>query len=201
MKNYFLSVILLVIFSNLTTAQFNTGSKMVGASSSLDFGFFSDKYQGAVDATKYTTINISPRAAYFIQNRIAIGGDINFDLLRSKYDDEDAGTYTEFLIGPFARYYYKSVAMVRPFGELNFGIGVSEIGKIGPMYESHNVLYTGAGIGAAFFLAENFALEGMLSYTYEHMKNKEAEPDVRSNSHGITLNFGFSFFFNSLLQE
>jgi hypothetical protein len=202
MKNIFLSIILLVFFCGLARAQFNTGSKMVGASTSLDLGFSSQKYSGSPDASKYTTIDINPRAAYFIMNGWAVGGDLNYYLLRSKYDGNDPYTQTEFRIGPFGRYYYKAVGPVRPFGEVKFGGGTSATRQYitgNRTTSRHNILYAGAGVGAAFFLADNFSLEALLGYTYEHQKNPDA--DETSNSHGIALSFGFAFYFNSLLQE
>jgi len=202
MKNYSLSVILLVCISHMTMAQFNTGSKMVGASTSIDLGFSSQKYTDSEDATKYTTIDLNPRAAYFIQNGIAIGGDLEYYLSRSKYDGDDPYTTTEFRIGPFGRYYYKSVGPVRPFGEVKLGGGTSTTRYYITGEKTttrHNIFYAGAGVGAAFFLADNFALEALLDYTYDHLKNPET--DEKQNSHGVNLNFGFSFYFNSLLQE
>lgn len=175
---------------------------MVGASTSLDLGLTSQKYSGSPEATKYTTIDINPRAAYFIMNGLAVGGDLNYYLSRSKYDDNDPYTSTEFRIGPFGRYYYKAVGPVRPFGEVKFGGGTSATRYyITGAKETtrHNVLYAGAGVGAAFFLADNFSLEALLGYTYEHQKNPD--DDEISNSHGIALSFGFAFYFNSLLQE
>jgi len=202
MKNIFLSIIMFVFFCSLAKAQFNTGSKMVGASSSVDLGFSSQKYEGSADATKYITIDVNPRAAYFIMNRLAVGGDLGYYLSRSRYDDEDPSSTNTFLIGPFVRYYYKSIAFVRPFAEFKIGGGTSAnkyfiVGT--PTKIRHNILYTGAGVGAAFFLAENFALEGMLGYIFEHQNNTET--DLSHNSHDVMLSFGFSFFFNSLLQE
>jgi hypothetical protein len=202
MKNIFLSIIMLVFFCSLAKSQFNTGSKMVGASTSLDLGFTSQKYVDSDVATKYTTIDINPRAAYFVYNGIAVGGDINYYLLRSKDDGNDPYTTTEFLIGPFGRYYYKSVGPVRMFGEVKLGGGTSTTRYYITGEKTtlrHNILYAGAGIGAAFFLAENFALEALLGYTYDHLKNPET--DEKQNHHGVMLSFGFSFYFNSLLQE
>jgi hypothetical protein len=202
MKNIFLSIILLVFFCSFARAQFNTGSKMVGASTSLDLGFSSQKYSDSPDASKYTTIDINPRAAYFIMNGWAVGGDLNYYLLRSKYDGNDPYTQTEFRIGPFGRYYYKAVGPVRPFGELKLGGGTSATRTFingTKTTTRHNILYAGAGVGAAFFLADNFSLEALLGYTYEHQKNPDT--DETSNSHGIALSFGFAFYFNSLLQE
>jgi hypothetical protein len=202
MKNIFLSIIILVFFCSFATAQFNTGSKMVGASTSLDLGISSQKYVNSAAATKYTSIDINPRAAYFVMNGFAIGGDLNYYLSRSKYDDNDPYTTTEFLIGPFSRYYYKSVGPVRPFGEVKLGGGTSATRYFvngGKITTRHNILYAGAGVGAAFFLTDNFSLEALLGYTYNHLKNPDA--DEKQNNHGIMLSFGFSFYFNSLLQE
>jgi len=202
MKNFFLSVILLILFSNLATAQFNSGSKMVGASTSLDLGFASQKYSGSPDATKYTTIDINPRAAYFIMNGWAIGGDLNYYLSRSRYDGNDPYTTTEFRIGPFGRYYYKAVGPVRPFGEVKFGGGTAATRYSVTGNETtsrHNILYAGAGVGAAFFLADNFSLEALLGYAYERQMNPDT--DEKLNINGLALSFGFAFYFNSLLQE
>jgi len=204
MKKHVLFIFLVIISVSLTRAQFNSGSKMVGASSNLDFGIFSDKDKDATDATKIISIDINPRAAYFLKNRIAIGGDVEYYMYRSKYADLDPSTSNTFLIGPFARYYYKTVAMVVPFAELNGGIG-SSVDKYvdsftGEEFKTkHSIFYLGAGVGAAFFLADNFSFEGMLNYSFEHQKNKETEGS--HNTNGVMFNFGFSFYFNSLLQD
>jgi hypothetical protein len=202
MKNYFMAIIMLAFLFSSALAQFNTGSKMVGASTSLDLGFSSQKDEGSDASTKYTTIDLNPRAAYFIQNGIAVGADLGYYLSRSKYDDNDPYTTTQFLIGPFGRYYYKSIGPVRPFAEVKLGGGTSATRSYLDGEKTttrHNILYAGAGVGAAFFLADNFALEALLGYTYEHQKNPET--DLSHNIHDIMLSFGFSFYFNSLLQE
>jgi hypothetical protein len=202
MKNIFLSFIMLVFLCSFARAQFNTGSKMVGASTSLDLGFTSQKYVDSDVATKYTTIDFNPRAAYFVYNGIAVGADVNYYLSRSKDDGNNPYTTTAFLIGPFGRYYYKSVGPVRTFGEVKLGGGTSATRYYvnGTRNTNRdNILYAGAGVGAAFFLADNFSLEALLGYTYEHLKNPDS--NVSRNSHGVMLSFGFSFYFNSLLQE
>jgi hypothetical protein len=202
MKNIFLSIIMLISFCSLATAQFNTGSKMVGASTSLNLGLSSQKYVGSNVATKYTTIDINPRAAYFVMNGFAVGGDLSYYLSRSKSDGNDPSTDTEFRFGPFGRYYYKSVGPVRPFGEVKLGGGTSARRSFDTGTKTtnrHNILYAGAGVGAAFFLADNFSLEALLGYDYDHFKNPDTAE--KQNYHGIMLSFGFSFYFNSLLQE
>jgi len=202
MKKVLSSFIILTVFYSIATAQFNTGSKMVGASTSIDLGLTSQKYADSPEATKYSTIDINPRVAYFVQNGWAVGGDLNYYLSRSKYNGNDPYTSTSFFIGPFGRYYYKAVGPVRPFGEVKFGGGTSASRSYitgAKVTSRYNTLYAGAGIGAAFFLADNFSLEALLGYTYEHEKNNET--DEKMNSHGLALSFGFAFYFNSLLQK
>ncbi|KPK87351.1 MAG: hypothetical protein AMS27_02625 [Bacteroides sp. SM23_62_1] len=199
MKKLTIAFILIIVSAGFLSAQFNSGSKMVGASSNLDFGFLSEKDEGATDATKMIFIDINPRAAYFLKNRIAVGGDLEYYLSRSKVGESDPYSSTTFRIGPFARYYYKTVASVVPFAELKGGLG-SQVDKLttGEKFK-HRIIYVGAGVGASFFLADNFALEGMLNYIFENQKNKEMGGS--HNTNGIMLNFGFSFYFNSLLQD
>jgi hypothetical protein len=202
MKTLTLSIILCVVSASLVTAQFNTGSKMVGASSSMDFGLLSSKDKDSEYRTNTITVDLTPRAAYFVSNGVGIGGDIMYSLSRSKTEDLNPSSNSGVSLGPFIRYYFKSVGPIRFFEEMNAGLGYS-VSKyyIGEEQQKnkHISYYLGAGIGAAYFLADNFALESMLNYSFEHQKNKTSGGS--HNSHSIMLNFGFSFFFNSLLQE
>lgn len=175
---------------------------MVGASSSMDFGFLSNKDKESGYRSNTIAIDLTPRAAYFISNGVGVGGDIGYYLSRSKTEDFDPSSSSGLRVGPFIRYYFKSVGPVRLFEEMNGGLGYS-LSKYYVMGEQqknkHSIFYLGAGIGAAYFLADNFALEGMLNYSFERQKNRETKGI--HNTHGVMLNFGFSFFFNSLLQD
>ena len=63
----------------------------------------------------------------------------------------------------------------------------------------NNILYTGVGGGAAFFLSDNFALETMLLYDLERQRNTDKDGKYLTLS--FILKFGFTFFFSSVLQE
>ena len=202
MKTLLLTIVLFVLSASLITAQFNTGSKMVGASSAMDFGFLTTKDKESEYRTNTIAIDLTPRAAYFVSNGVGIGGDIEYYLSRSKTEDLDPSSSSGLIVGPFIRYYFKSVGPVRLFEEMNGGLGfsVSKYYVAGEQQKNkHRIIYLGAGMGAAYFLADNFALEGMLNYSFENQKNKEMGGS--HNTHAIMLNFGFSFFFNSLLQD
>ena len=196
--------LVLVFFITASTAfsQFNSNSKMVGASSSLDFGFLSEKDDVSGEKTSIREFDLNPRAAYFLKNRIALGGDFNYASSRSKIDGSDPASDINWRIGPFARYYYKTVSWFVPFGEVKAGYGndITKYSFGGEEFKTkHNVWYVGLGVGAALFLADNFSLEAMLRYQYEKAKNPEGGGS--HSTHGFMLGFGFSFYFNSLLQD
>ncbi len=203
MKKIITVSILALLGIGLVQAQFNTDSKMVGASSSMDFGFFSQKDGGSDVKTKTIGFDLDPRFGYFIDNRFAAGVDMAINMNRTKVGDYDPTSSNSYTLGCFSRYYAQSVGSVVPFGEVNAGLGRSVSKSTDFMGETvkykHNIFYAGAGGGAAFFLADNFALEGMLMYQYERQKNPDT--DGKHSTHGLLLKFGFTFFFNSLLQE
>ena len=184
-------------------AQFNTNSTMVGASSSLDFGLFSEKDDVSDVKTSISQFDLTPKVAYFLQNRIALGGELYYSSNRSKLEGGDPYIQREWRIGPFARYYYNTVSWFVPFGEAGIGYG-NDISKLtditGAEFKTkHNVFYINLGVGAAVFLADNFSLETMLMYQYESAKNPEGGGG--HTTHGVMLGFGFSYYFNSLVQD
>ena len=168
----------------------------------MDFGFLTTKDKESGSRTNTIGIDLTPRGAYFVSNGVGIGGDIGYYMSRSKTEDQDPSSSSGLRVGPFIRYYFKSVGPVRLFEEMKGGIGYSvyKYYYLGEQEKNkHRIIYLGAGIGAAYFLADNFALEGMLNYSFENQKNKEMGGS--HNTHAVMLNFGFSFFFNSLLQD
>lgn len=199
MKKLFFTTAILFLAIATGFSQFNSGSKMVGASSSLDFSFTSEKDEGATDATKTTEFDLTPRFAYFLQNRIALGGDLTLNYQSQKFGSSESVPTTVWSIGPFARYYHKTVSWFVPFAEIKAGYGMSSTKDFTGTKTKHNIFYAGAGVGAAIFLADNFALEALLAYNYQNSKNPEGGGSHSTN--GVMLQFGFSFFFNSLLQE
>ena len=203
MKKIVTGFILAFLAMGLVHSQFNTDSKMVGASSSMDFGFFSAKGGESDIKTKTIGFDFNPRFGYFVDNMFAAGMDMDLNIRRTKEGDLDPRSNNSYSVGFFSRYYYQTASPVVPFGEINAGLGRS-VSKYtdftGETAKSkHNLFYAGVGGGAAFFLADNFALEGMLLYDFERQKNTDT--DGKYNTHGLLLKFGFTFFFNSLLQE
>ncbi len=200
MKRNITLLLVLTVFIPVVNAQFNTNSKMVGASSSLDFGISSQKDDVSGEKTPMTRFDLNPRAGYFLRNRIALGGDIYLSYSSEKPEGYiDPITSTGWRLGPYGRYYYKTVSWFVPFGEAKTGFGGDKISYGEGSETKHNVFYFGLGAGASLFLADNFSLEALLMYQYEKAKNPEGGGSHTTN--GVMVSFGFSFYFNSLLQD
>ena len=203
MKRNILVLTALFGFLLCTSAQFNTNSKMLGASSSLDFGLFSQKDDVTGEKSSLYNFDLTPKAAYFIQNRIAFGGELYYSSAASKPEGSDPTTTTNWALGPFGRYYFKTVSWFVPFGEAGLGYG-RELYKFtdfsgGTVKTKHNIFYGRLGVGASIFLADNFSMEALLMYQYKKSKNPEGGGSHTTS--GVMLGVGFSFYFNSLLQD
>jgi len=129
-------------------AQLQKGNLMVGANL-MDLNVsFGDKSQFSMD--------IVPKLGYFIQDNIAIGGQVGLHYETTK----DAGNSFRYEVGAFGRYYF-SPAEVSPllkhgrfFGEANLGIGGDNSAAVG--------LSFGVGPGYSYFITPNVGLEALL---------------------------------------
>ena len=109
----------------------------------------------------YFNMNITPKAAWFVKDNVAIGGYVNLNLATAK----DQGTTTTYGIGGLGRYYVNDPKInvlkhARFFAEVNAGIeGNNYSGG-----SSTNGLGIGFGPGLAYFITPNIGLEGLLKY-------------------------------------
>lgn len=108
------------------------------------------------------SMSLTPKAAWFIKDNVALGGYVDFGLATAK----NAGTTVNYGVGGLGRYYFSSsdVAVARStrfFLEANAGLqGVNVSGG-----GSTNGLGLGFGPGLAYFVTPNVALESLLKYT------------------------------------
>lgn len=167
--------------ATVSHAQLQKGNVLVGA----DLANFSiGLKKGAV-----TDINLSPKAAWFISNNVAVGAYVNFDLSTAK----DAGTSTTYGVGPIARYYVSSPSVNllqhgRWFFEGNVGIEGSNVSYSGGGSSNTNGLGLGIGPGYAYFITPNIGLETLLKYN--GIVGFGNEP----TSSRLALNLGFQIY-------
>lgn len=169
----------LILLGVAASAQIQQGNWMVGGD------LVSSKF-GLNTGSGYD-ISIQPKAAYFVQNNLAIGGQVTLGVSGVK----DGPTVFTYNLGPMARYYFSGdqvdslLKHGRFFVEANAGIGGTSISKGG---DSANGLNLGVGPGYAYFITENIGLEALLKY------NGDFGFGNRGNVSNLTFNLGFQIY-------
>ncbi len=178
MKKFTLSVMVAFIATVLSAnAQIQKGNVLVG-------GNFANLNLGLDDA-KVVSFQITPKAAWFIQDNVALGAYVNFGLQTA----HNSATVVDYSVGGLGRYYTgKDVEVLRHgrfFGEANLGIGGRNTSRGG----GHtNGLDYGFGPGFAYFVTPNIGLETLLKY-----QGLAGFGDAGSQS-ALQLNFGFQVY-------
>ena len=171
--------ILSLLFTQKTNAQLEKGNVLVGTDVA-HFDFNLGKSSGF-------DINIEPKAAWFINNNVAVGAFVQLGFAKS---GEGAPTTTTYGVGPLARYYFNDPKMNllkhgRWFAEGNVGIQGVNVSEGGG---STNGLGLGVGPGYAYFITPNVGLETLLKYNGVLGFGDEAYQSL------LSLNFGFQIY-------
>jgi hypothetical protein len=153
-----------------------------------------DDYEG--DPTKAFEVSFSPMGAIFVIDNLAVGAMLPMSVTRYKYESDAKNVYSQILFAPVARYYFLS-DMIRPFGQLAFGGGVSGSKYVDSDGDSDrtNDLITllNVGGGAAFFISDNVAIDATLTYNYNRSKQVQDNDDnERYITHSVEFGFGIT---------
>lgn len=158
-------------------AQIQRGNVMMGANiTNINFG---------LDDPNPFRLTINPKAAWFVQDGVAFGGDVNFGISTSK----GAGTDIDYGIGLLARYYgTKDVERVinnsRLFSEITVGVS----GRNPSSGESTNGLGFSFGPGFSYFITRTIGLEALLKY------NGVVGFGKSNYAHNLNLGVGFQIY-------
>jgi len=192
----------LMVFPFLN-AQMNSGSKFIAGNNQFSFHNSGYKEKGSdLDPDKYFNLNLSTKAGYFIKNRIAVGGMINYDVSKVNYvASMYKNTNTSWSIGPLARYYTEYGSLI-PFAEASVGFGMNVDKTESDLYNNetkHSLFSLKGGVGANYFLNESIAFEGMLYYFFDTLKPKSAGATGPGHvENGFGANFGIIFYFGTI---
>jgi hypothetical protein len=158
-----------ILFLSLAVqAQTEKGDWMVGGGFNLN------------TSKNNTVISLSPSAAAFVVNNLALGGN-----LKLAYTKEGLIKTTSFGIGPWVRYYFTK-ADVRPIVQGNFNF-LSSKTKVNNTSSTNNGTNFFLGGGAAIFLSSHVSLDALLGY--DHTKYNGLD-----GSGGFAMNIGFQVY-------
>lgn len=192
MKKLFITSMIALMCSS-AFAQFQKGRILAGG----NVGFSATTYKvkdnnSTSTVSKTTTFNFSPKAGYFFIDNFAAGAGLNLSTSSTKYDGtDDKNTYNTFTITPFARYYLDPGI----FFQGQFGIGPgSNKDKNGNTTTTTKFTASewSLGVGYAYFLNDNVAIEPLVSYGANSRKFKS--PDVKDVTSGLFINIGLQVY-------
>ena len=163
--------------ATISHAQLQKGNVLVG-------GDLADFKLGLKKGAGFN-VNVSPKAAWFINNNVAIGAQVTLDVSGANNSNTQVG----YSVGPLARYYVNSPKVNllqhgRFFFEGNVGIGGTNVSH----GASTNGLNIGVGPGYAYFITPNIGLETLLKY------NGLAGFGNTGSSSNLDLNIGFQIY-------
>jgi hypothetical protein len=205
MKKVFISLLLFCLCILTAYPQFNSGSLFISGSSSFSLDVSGERWKSSngesEDAHKNTSISFNPMAGYFLKNRIALGGMMDYSI--SKYTVSNSTSKSSFfLMGPLARYYFNySVSGIMPFAEIDAGIGKSsteyEYEGI-PNVTEYSLFRVSGGLGLNYFLNDHIAFETRLKYYMLDEKEKDNDNGFKYITNGFLFRIGISVFFSSI---
>nr|WP_321230634.1 outer membrane beta-barrel protein [uncultured Psychroserpens sp.] len=140
---------------------------------------------------KSFAVGISPKAAYFIMDRLALGLETSFTYSdqESNYGDQESSSNNKSIsVGPFLRYYLINGF----FGQASIGFGTSKNNSSNGSESTANTFRYQLGLGYAIFLNQHISIEPLLSY--QHSKFSSSNSSSESTSNGFTLGAGFSIY-------
>lgn len=200
MKSKALLTALLVSLTSIVFAQTEQGKLMVSGRTSLDFAYSKTKMGGSsipdngeVSQDSYN-FSLMPALGYFVIDDFAVTLQTSYAINNGKTDNQ----MSQLTLMPGVIYYIPTGSIVRPFVEL--GGGYANISTKTPLTSggkatnSFNGYTIGGGVGAAFFIKENIAIE--LSGQYASVRTKfSGDSSIKMNISGFSGGIGFSLFF------
>lgn len=215
-KSLILATVIIAVNCNILSAQTKKGKFLIGGLSyieqlgngvtgSMNIGYttFQNKSDGDNDSSKdkQFSLNLVPRAGYFVIDNLAVGLDVYLATGITKSESFDSKTTsTFFAVGPFVRYYVPT-KKVLPFAEINYSIGSR---KYKSEYDgsesssSYGIQLYGAGLGLAIPIGEKVSFDAVAGYhAYIHKDKEDNDNNERLVAGTIGLKIGFSVYLGS----
>lgn len=199
MKKTLLLVLVLLSCNFLSSyAQVEKGKWFIAATGNCNFdiGKVKDKYDGTTqDDHKYFDFNFNPMAGYFVIDKLPVG--LYFDVYShttKEPDNSNKYNETQFVVGPFARYYILDYKKLFPYveGRVGFGTWKDKYEGEDPYKESY--FSTRIGAGATYFFTQNVGADLLIAYDYDVYTNK----DYNSGARASTANSDYKYIYSSV---
>jgi len=171
--------------TNKATAQLQKGNLMVGANLA-NLGL---RLQSGNTGLSFS---VNPKLGYFIQDNIAIGGEVLLGLDHQSVNSISTNQI-DYKLGAFGRYYISDPRAIllkhsRFFLEASAGFQGNNVKTEGRKSVTTNGLGLGVGPGVAYFITPNVGLEALLKYDLTLGFGSSV------TSHNFTIGLGFQIY-------
>lgn len=202
MKKILLSGLIIMAIASFAKAQYHQGQLMVAGSTELTalFGKTYEKSDNHTsDKLSVTAFELTPKAAYFVMDGLALGAGLPISYNRLKAENDASQTTSSIGIEPFARYYL-SAGGLYPFAHVAGLIGSKKEKTEDGNGNSHEDTYSLTGLevggGLAFQVSDRVAFDIMAGYSTMSSKEKENnDNNHREITNGLGIAAGITIFF------
>lgn len=191
MKKLFLASALALF--GLVSAQTEKGAWVVSGKTGLGFNSISTTVKKAGNESttgpKVNTFSIAPSVGYFVIPNLAVGLELNYMNVSTKYDNQESTNSTLGLL-PNATYYFPTGSEFRPYLGAGVGYGSNKDND----NESVNGLLWGVKGGFVYFLNSNIGLDLGLGYNQFSNTQTISNVEYKTNVGTFGVNAGISIF-------
>ena len=177
-KISFLLLVMLIGGIMSSFAQVEKGKWFVAATGNCNFdiGKSKVKHGGTTNEnSKYFNFNFNPMVGYFVIDKLPVGlyFDVNSSTTKDP-DNSDKYNETQFIVGPFARYYITDFKKLFPYVEARVGLGSSKSRYNDNDPDKESYFSTRIGAGGTYFFAKNVGLDLFVGYNYDAWTDKSS---------------------------
>jgi hypothetical protein len=152
-------------------------------------------------------INLSPSIGYFLMEDFALGIGLDYTYSYQRDGDNNRRTDSDFLFGPFMRYYLPVKEKMAFFGVLDFGFGNSSNENLllnGNESVSSNILAVGVGPGFTIISTNAIGLETIFKYNFARSKFDTELAGIKTstttNTSQFDISLGVQLYFGGLIR-
>jgi len=188
--------LMLLFMSSIAFAQVEKGKWFIAGYSNLGLDIGKNKTKSGSTTTenyKYSNFNITPEVGYFVMDKLVAGLYIDFYRDAQKYDDGDKDFTTNFILGPFVRYYIMEYKGLWPYVEGRVGFGTENYtNNYNSDWESkYSYFTTKLGAGATYFVTKHVGFDLFMGYDYDVWTDKTDSNNESKEKYGsFELNIG-----------
>jgi hypothetical protein len=191
----------------MESGDFLMGST-VGFSSTSSKVTQSSATGGGEKTPRSLQINLNPNIGYFLMDDFALGIGLDYTYSHQRDADNNRRTDSDFLFGPFMRYYLPVQEKMAFFGVLDFGFGNSSNENLlvaGNESVSSNIFAVGVGPGFTILSSNAIGIEAIFKYNFARSKFDTELAGVRTstttNTNQFDISLGVQLYFGGLVRS